>query len=229
MALAATRCGGNRNLLHRNFGLFKFDSNGNDRPVSLTIRNDAKRKSGKKSTMTIEKSRSIHPLDLENGWNRSGSDMGSVACEKLDEWMRDSVVEIVKYLREAPLIVHVYNKGRNDGVETEMVMEKTASAGDWAVAKGKWETGDAPSPEGLIFVEELGHGSNESEKEVTREWGVVLQGKGPKCPPACYLLKTSSVGSGSGCGLGLGCTHFCLVRVNSFRETAETQLRNCWL
>ncbi|XP_062092334.1 uncharacterized protein LOC133798145 [Humulus lupulus] len=247
MASAATRCGGNRSLLDQKFGLFEIQSNRNDRPCSLAIRNHARGITGKKliaTTTSLEKNRSTHPVTchpqsvgIESGWNCSGTE--AVAYEKLDEWMRDSVVEIVKNLREAPLMLHVYNKEKeteNDGVESKMVMEKAASAGDWAVAKDKWEAGDAPLPEGLIFVEELGDDSERHEEEendslegMTRAWGVVIQGKGVECPPACYLLKTSTAGAGLDCGLGFGCTHFCLVRVNSFRETAESQLRNCWL
>lgn len=269
MASAATRCGvsSNHNLL------FQIQPNQNHAfPCSLTVQNHARGKIGKKKVsaalmMALEVNRSTRPVtrsesvDLESGWNRSGS-TEPVVYEKLDEWMRESVVEIVKNLREAPLLVHVYDneveeaEARNDGVESRMVMEKAAAEEGWAAAKGKWETGEAPLPQGLIFVEELGAAESKRHEEaqndnvkdvaaeskrheeepnddvkdgVTRAWGVVIQGKGSECPPACYLLKTSTAGSGSGCGLGLGCTHFCLVRVNSFRETADSQLRNCWL
>ncbi|KAF1893539.1 hypothetical protein Lal_00002029 [Lupinus albus] len=63
----------------------------------------------------------------------------------------------------------------------------------------------------------------------TRVWGVVVQGKGFGCDPICYLLKTCGVGSGPEMGLGLCSTHFCLVRVNSFKEMVQSQLKNCWL
>ncbi|CAI0459206.1 unnamed protein product [Linum tenue] len=64
------------------------------------------------------------------------------------------------------------------------------------------------------------------EEEATKAWGIVVQGKGAECGPVCYLLKTSRVGSS---GLGLCCTHFCLMRVKGFRESAKSQLKNCWL
>ncbi|PON34955.1 hypothetical protein PanWU01x14_340130 [Parasponia andersonii] len=249
MASTATRCCGGNNLLDRRFGNLRILSNQNARPRSLMIRNShtsgriGRKISAAMTTMEVNRPTPavtrFGPEEVETGgeWNRSGSP-DAVVYEKLDEWMRESVGEIVKNLREAPLMVHVYNEARSDdGVEARMVMEKAAEAEDWAVARGKWEAGVAPMPEGLIFVEELGNDPERHEEDqndsvdggATRAWGVVIQGKGVECPPACYLLKTSTAVSGSGWGLGFGCTHFCLVRVNSFRETADSQLRNCWL
>lgn len=197
--------------------------------------------------MTMERKRNapapMFPLesgDVESG-RSSGGGAEAVAYEKLDEWMRESVVDIVKNLREAPLMVHLYGKkeerGQNYGLSGRMVVQKAVAEEDWDVAMGKWEAADSPMPEGLIFVEKLAEQQQEEENDigeaeadgVTRAWGVVIQGKGAECPPACYLLKTSTAMAGSGFGLGLGCTHFCLVRVNGFWETAESQLKNCWL
>ncbi|KAM7499448.1 hypothetical protein LguiA_023862 [Lonicera macranthoides] len=143
--------------------------------------------------------------------------------QKLDEWMRDSVVEIVKNLKQAPLLVQIY-ANHNDGL-TKVETEK-AIAENWANVNREWTEGDRPSPDGIILVEELEEEEEMTEEE-TRAWGVVIQGKvGEKeRVPACYLLKTSRVGS----GLGLFCTHFCLVRVKSFRETAASQFKDCWL
>lgn len=153
----------------------------------------------------------------------------------IDEWMRDSVVEIVKNLREAPLLVHVYSDG--DGSARRLRTEK-AAAENWLTMKNEWENGTTPKPEGVIFVEQLREDGGVVEEEasststdfgraseITRAWGVVVQGRGENCGPACYLLKTSRAGA----GLGLCCTHFCLVKVKSFRETAEAQFKNCWL
>ncbi|XP_061998159.1 uncharacterized protein LOC133715619 [Rosa rugosa] len=164
------------------------------------------------------------------GRERSGT---ASAYEKVDEWMRDSVTEIVKNLREAPLLVHVYGREEKRRMETEKKVEEE----NWDALKGKWEAGEAPLPEGVIFVEELMDDGEVDGKEdsgidgITRAWGLVVQGKGEECGPACYLLKTSrvNVGSGYGLGMGMGCTHFCLVRVKSFRETAQSQLKNSWL
>jgi len=165
----------------------------------------------------------------------------------IDEWMRNSVVEIVKNLREAPLLVQVYSDGDGDGngngIATRLRTEKAAPE-DWLTIKTDWENGTTPKPEGVIFVEQLRDEEavavaveEESEtstdfggkSEITRAWGVVVQGRGENCGPACYLLKTSRVGAGPGTGLGMCCMHFCLVKVKSFRETAEAQFKNCWL
>jgi hypothetical protein len=142
--------------------------------------------------------------------------------EKLDDWMRDSVVEIVKNLKQAPLLVQIY-ANNNDG-STKVETEK-AVAENWANVNREWSDGDKPSPDGIILVEEL-EDENDTEEE-TRAWGVVIQGKGVEKEkgPACYLLKTSRVGS----GMGSFCTHYCLVKVKSFRKTAVSQFMDCWL
>lgn len=155
----------------------------------------------------------------------------SSSSDKLDGWMRDSVAEIVKNLRDVPLFVHIYSKKNSDAGTTLLKTERALSEEDWPLIKGKWEKGEATAPEGIILVEELKDkkGLKEQEGEgrqtSTKAWGVVVQGKGEDCGPACYLLKTCKVRS----GLGLACTHFCLMRVKSFRETAHSQLTNCWL
>ncbi|GMH05026.1 hypothetical protein Nepgr_006866 [Nepenthes gracilis] len=146
--------------------------------------------------------------------------------EKFDRWMRDSVVEIVKNLPEAPLFVHVYGGGAGTTMKTEK-----AVADDWARIEGRWKRGEEPSPEGIILVEELKEEKGNSDEgegqigESTKAFGVLLIGKGEGGGAASYLLKTDRVGS----NLGLFCTHFCLARVKSFRETAASQFKNCWL
>ncbi|TYG35748.1 hypothetical protein ES288_D13G007500v1 [Gossypium darwinii] len=147
-----------------------------------------------------------------------------IPYEKMDGWMRDSVAEIVKKLPESPLLIHVYSE--------DATMETTAVEENWVSMKQKWKKGERAMPDGVIFVDQI-----QAVEEGT--WGIVVQskseeeddgcGSGPgsePVPPACYLLKTTSeVGS----GLGLRCTHFCLVKVSSFRESAFSQLKNCWL
>ncbi|KAK9741855.1 hypothetical protein RND81_03G134100 [Saponaria officinalis] len=150
-------------------------------------------------------------------------------AEKFDRWMKESVGEIVKNLREAPLFVHVYG---GDEPDTRLKTEK-AVAEEWAQLKGKWVKGEEPSPEGIILVEELMEGEIEINEEKdgqsdesTKAWGVLIQGKGEEGGVACYLLKTSRVGCGN---LGLFSTHYCLVKVTNFRESARSQLTKCWL
>ncbi|KAE9587302.1 hypothetical protein Lalb_Chr23g0272221 [Lupinus albus] len=175
-------------------------------------------------------------LDNRKKYSSGGANDAIEAQERLDEWMRESVVEIVKNLKEAPLLVQVYTKNKNGEGETSISTEKKVVVEDWPEVKERWEAGETPVPDGVIFVEEIGSdedpengGAGNGEERTTRVWGVVVQGKGVGCEPVCYLLKTCRVGSGPGIGLGLCSTHFCLVKVQSFRETAQSQLKNCWL
>ncbi|KAE9587300.1 hypothetical protein Lalb_Chr23g0272201 [Lupinus albus] len=175
-------------------------------------------------------------FDNRKSYSTGGTKDVIEAQERLDEWMRESVVEIVKNLKEAPLLVQVYtkNKNKNGEGETSISTEKKVVVEDWLEVKERWEAGETPMPEGVIFLEEIGSdekpedgGAGDGEERTTRVWGVVVQGKGVGCEPVCYLLKTCRVGSGP--GSGLYSTHFCLVRVKSFLETAQSQLKNCWL
>ncbi|XP_019200344.1 PREDICTED: uncharacterized protein LOC109193963 [Ipomoea nil] len=169
----------------------------------------------------------------------AGGGGDKIVAEKLDRWMRGSVAEIVKNLTRAPLLVQVYSDG-GGGEEDAEVRAERAVVEEWPAVKGEWESGERRSPDGLIFVEELRDDAvNDEEEEkfdgvnsqanetVTRAWGIVVQGRGAECGPVCYLLKTSKVGAGI--GMGAFCTHFCLVRVKSFRESAFCQFKNCWL
>lgn len=149
--------------------------------------------------------------------------------EKTDSWVHDSVTEIVKNLKQAPLLVQIFAEsdgGNADGrvkIQTEKAVEK-----NWAGLKGDWGSGESRSPDGLIFVEELELDCEdgdfaEEEEGVTRAWGMVVQGK---CGYACYLLKTNKVCAGMGLGF---CTHFCLMRVSNFRDSAFEQFKDSWL
>jgi hypothetical protein len=155
-----------------------------------------------------------------------------VSREKLDEWLRDSVVEIVKNLRESPLLVHLYAEANGALTTTATSPE----AEDWPALEGRWDRGEERTPEGVILVEKLADDEVADQElegddyggacgESTRAWGIVAQGRGTDCSPVCYLLKTTRVGS----GMGTVCTHFCLVKVKSFRETTVSQLNNSWL
>lgn len=140
--------------------------------------------------------------------------------DRIDEWMRESVTEIVKKLPESPLLVQVYSD--ESGISAATVMEK-AEEDQWVLVKEKWEKGEMPMPDGVIFVEKID--DDQGGEELSKAWGIVVQQQG-RGNQSCYLLKTNRVGSGIG---GLCCTHFCLVKVKSFRETAASQLKNCWL
>ncbi|KAI5405264.1 hypothetical protein KIW84_052158 [Lathyrus oleraceus] len=179
-------------------------------------------------------------------WTRSKARKGRVSArgggksdavqaqERLDRWMRESVVDIVKNLKDAPLLVQVYSKRK--GETATIATEKAVMVEDWETVKERWQAGESPMPEGVIFVEELGEdeaaeedGGRGLQERTTKVWGIVVQGKGVGCGPVCYLLKTSRVGAGPGSGMSVFSTHFCLVRVKSFRETAQSQLKNSWL
>nr|KAJ0187873.1 hypothetical protein LSAT_V11C900481100 [Lactuca sativa] len=147
------------------------------------------------------------------------------ASEKLDEWMRISVTEIVKNIKQAPLLVQIYADG-------EVEMKKSPAAKDWRnVVKHR-----SSSLEGVILVEELQENADQVDSDVkleeedgTKAFGVLIQGKIKgidQCKSTCYLLKTSSVNGG---GMGHFCTHFCLMKVQSFHENAFSQFSNCWL
>ncbi|KAL3503923.1 hypothetical protein ACH5RR_033764 [Cinchona calisaya] len=127
---------------------------------------------------------------------------------KLHQWVKDSVVEIVNNLDEAPFLVHIYPDGEEASAstgKTRLVSEK-AAAENWPVIKGRWG-GESPTPSGIILVEEMNsseeagldgenlgstNSDNKSCSSSTKLWGILIQGKGLSCP-ACYILKTSRV------------------------------------
>ncbi|CAH8360374.1 unnamed protein product [Eruca vesicaria subsp. sativa] len=168
------------------------------------------------------------PVKLERTNNGGGS---VVSREKIEQWLRESVVEIVKNLRETPLLMHLYAEA-NGGLSTATTTSLEAE--DWEGRVGKWSRGEERTPEGVIFVEKLKDDDEDDDGHDdgykgggggTSAWGIVAQGRGTECGPVCYLLKTTRVGS----GMGTVCTHFCLVKVKSFRETGLSQLNNSWL
>lgn len=196
---------------------------------SFPINRDGNHRSSVR-TISASMTEAVSEIEKQRGRRRSGGggDRRAVeaAREKLDRWMKESVTEIVKNLSQAPLLVHLYTGDNEEG--TVVVMK----AEEWATVKGRWERGEAEMPEGIVFVEQLGAaeencGCGYYGGDGTHAWGLVVQGKGVECGPVCYLLKTTRVGSES--GLGMRSTHFCLAKVSSFRESSESQLRNCWL
>ncbi|CAF2112176.1 hypothetical protein Bca4012_095426 [Brassica carinata] len=175
-----------------------------------------------KISMTMSMADMAPPVKI--GERKRGGSV--VSREKIEEWLRASVVEIVKNLRESPLLVHLYAEA-NGGLSTTA---KNPEAEDWKAMVGRWGRGEERTPEGVIFVEKLADDENDHDgynggEGATSAWGIVAQGRGTDCGPVCYLLKTTRVGS----GMGTVCTHFCLVKVKSFRETALSQLNNSWL
>eukprot|EP00262_Sarcandra_glabra_P016509 TRINITY_DN5410_c0_g1_i1.p1 TRINITY_DN5410_c0_g1~~TRINITY_DN5410_c0_g1_i1.p1 ORF type:complete len:226 (+),score=22.36 TRINITY_DN5410_c0_g1_i1:125-802(+) len=151
-----------------------------------------------------------------------------VSPDKLDQWMQDSVSEIVRNIAEAPFLVHVYSENdANESSSSSTVLEREiAMAEIWPRILMRWEKG-GQIPDGVILVEELKDEEEESDggddsnvgSRSSRSWGIVVQGRGVDCA-SCYILKTTRVEY---------CTHFCLVRADCFGESPELQMRNCWL
>lgn len=221
---------GNNSFVRNHVGKWSIENRCNNR--SVVIGDQSRSRGGRKGRISATTA-SLKPTWKYEGGG-GGKDKGHRndavdASERLDEWMKDSVGEIVKNLREAPLLVQVYPKKKGNGGEmTALRTEKKAVGDDWPVVMEKWESGETPLPEGVILVEELAEEGEEGRERTTKAWGIVVQGRGAGSAPVCYLLKTSRVGSGPGMGT-CSCTHFCLVRVKSFRETVKSQLKNCWL
>ncbi|ESW08419.1 hypothetical protein PHAVU_009G044100 [Phaseolus vulgaris] len=217
-------CAGNSRIA-ANFGIRSRSGLAIQPPCSVAIARSTA-KAGRISAEMATERASVTSVELP-GKRKAGANDAVEGHERLDRWMKESVVDIVKNLREAPLLVQVYPKLGAAATTTE----KRVLVEDWPAVKERWEKGESPMPEGVIFVEELeGDDAEEGSGErTTRAWGVVVQGKGVGCGPVCYLLKTCRVGSGPGNGMGVCSTHFCLVKVKDLRERVQSQLKNCWL
>lgn len=143
--------------------------------------------------------------------------------EELERWVKGSVEEIVKNLEgdSSPLVVEVYAGGSGSDCKAQFKAEK-AVPDEWAALREELER---KCPDGLIFVEQLGDSEDDDVDGVDRCWGIVIQGR--DCTPVCYLLKTCR--AVAAVGMEFSCTHFCLVKVKSFRESAFGQFKNSWL
>ncbi|KAJ4970452.1 hypothetical protein NE237_003551 [Protea cynaroides] len=157
---------------------------------------------------------------------------GEISSETLDVWMRNSVSEIVKKIEEAPFLVHLFASNKNGKTEVTQLDREKAVADDWPYIKRRWEEKEKCStPDGIMLIEELKDENEEDEQgrrgdeSSKKAWGIVIQGKGMNCSPACYILETCRVGSPS---IGF-CTHFSLVKAKFNGETALQQMKNSWL
>ncbi|KAJ4822116.1 hypothetical protein Tsubulata_002841 [Turnera subulata] len=79
----------------------------------------------------------------------------AVVYERMDQWMRDSVGDIVKNLKEAPLLVQVYSNGEDQGRRPKLETERAVEEEDWPTTIERWQKREARLPEGVIFVERL--------------------------------------------------------------------------
>ncbi|KAK4773383.1 hypothetical protein SAY87_028402 [Trapa incisa] len=239
MALLGIRCGGGLSScsFRRYVGVF----NAQMEPFSLVISNHSRPLAGiegisisSTSTRSHQKFRSLE-IGTEVMEDRKGVS-GAVPDRRLDEWMNASLRHVVKSLREAPLFVQVYERNQGRDRFINLKTETEVGADYWDVVRVKWEGGEMPEPEGLMFVEELFDDDKEKPEEarlddttgdgVDQMWGILVQSKGSGySTAACYLLKTTRVSS----GLGFCAVHCHLMKVRNFKEKAKTQLNKSWL
>ncbi|KAI0493412.1 hypothetical protein KFK09_023528 [Dendrobium nobile] len=155
-----------------------------------------------------------------------------ITPQKLDDWMRESVGEIVRNIGKAPFLVRIFSDESESKQISSMIEKEDATAESWLGIKKRWEQ-ESSVPDGVILVEEL-NAEEDEEGDVAASneeggdrsnvrWGVVIQGRGMDCS-ACYILDTSKVRSSMGF-----CTHFCLVRAKCFGDPVGVQLKNAWL
>ncbi|KAJ8498324.1 hypothetical protein OPV22_008876 [Ensete ventricosum] len=155
----------------------------------------------------------------------------SVTPEKLDQWMRESIGEIVRNVGEEPFLMRIFSVGGAPGVRLE---SEAALPESWPRIKKRWNR-ESRTTDAIILVEVLEQeeesGAVAEEATATccvaggarRTLGLVVQGRGMDSP-ACFILDTTRVKS----SLGF-CTHFCLARAKCFGEPVHVQLRNAWL
>ncbi|XP_078446939.1 uncharacterized protein LOC144715809 [Wolffia australiana] len=148
---------------------------------------------------------------------------------KLDQWVQESIIEIVRHIGEAPFLVHVFSNGVSPSSSPAglRLQREAASAESWPAIQERWRSAAAPPPDGVILVEELaaedGGGGAAAAAAASKTWGVLVQGRGVDCA-SCYILRTCRVRSSAGF-----CTHFCLAKAKCFGDTAAAQLRSSWL
>ncbi|XP_071711844.1 uncharacterized protein [Rutidosis leptorrhynchoides] len=158
--------------------------------------------------------------DYYNEYNDRTSIESPRVSETLDELMQNSVTEIVKNITQAPLLVQIYSDG-------QVTTEKSPAENNWRNVDKQRSA--------VIVVKELQQDSDPVHEysgdvfDGAKAFGVLIQGriKGrDECKSRCYLLKTSSVNGGE---LGHICTHFCLMKVQSFHKSVFEQFNDCWL
>lgn len=165
----------------------------------------------------------------------------AIAPEKLDEWMNESICEIVKSIGEAPSLFHIFSgaaAGAGDGdraagsstspspSSSSLRLEREPALADkWPHITRGWDEGK-PIPDGILLVEAIEAGDMEVRQDGAngiRTWGLLIQGRGMDCA-SCYLLKTCRVQGPAGF-----CTHFNLIKAQCFGDPAEVQFKKAWL
>ncbi|KAG6471733.1 uncharacterized protein LOC122028785 [Zingiber officinale] len=148
--------------------------------------------------------------------------------EKLEQWIMDSIGEIVRNIENEPFLMHIFSDcGGASGLR---LVKEEAFPERWPRIKKRWER-TRSAPDAVILVERLeGDGEDEEDSAIGaggcdshETWALVVQGRGMDCA-ACYILNTTRVMSAVGF-----CTHFCLVRAQCFGDPVHVQLMNAWL
>ncbi|KAL4186031.1 hypothetical protein AMTRI_Chr09g12200 [Amborella trichopoda] len=171
------------------------------------------------------------PLSLTTNTtdNRKHKNQVPVSYEDLDQWMVDSIPEIVRNIGKVPFLIYVYSPMDGEGRRWQEIV----GVDSWnEIRRSLNERG----PDGIILVEELLNKQDDDDAQgpvegacstSTKLWGLLIQGRGAddSCSSSCcYILKTTRICSTVGF-----CTHFCLAKAKCFGEAASLQLRNSWL
>lgn len=170
-------------------------------------------------------------------------------AEKLDQWMKQSIIEIVKHIQDAPFLHYVFDIEQSPSARR---WQKVPASTNYISQEQEQEQEQEESwgilrncitricPDGMIYVQKLNseckcencntaiarRGSeSELEQSSTELWGLVIQGRGggfSGC--SSYILKTTQIVSPNGCW-----TQFSLVRAKCFCECPSTQFIRSWL
>lgn len=165
--------------------------------------------------------------------------------EKLDQWMKQSIIEIVNHIQDAPFVHYVFDKksplpGRWQKVPAIYISREGGRAEEsWGILRNYIAN---ICPDAMIYVQKLnseckckycsahgysrrGSGEGEQEEGSTDMWGLIIQGRGGgvSCC-ASYILKTTRFVSANGCW-----TQFSLVKAKCFGECPCTQFIRSWL
>ncbi|KAH9314248.1 hypothetical protein KI387_022875 [Taxus chinensis] len=181
----------------------------------------------------------------EDGVMSSSDSTRCTYQNKLEEWVHDSLIEIVKHIQEAPFLHYVYDKKSHSvKIQRQRVLEDMfGSPISWDGIRNSLRD---VCPDAMIFVQRLDGDSkcrhcnvsctdgqdyvysSGMERQVLDEqgrthlWGLLVQGRGVGVH-ACYILKTTQVVSHVGF-----CTHFSLIRAKCFGPSPDTQLEDSW-
>ncbi|CAA7405732.1 unnamed protein product [Spirodela intermedia] len=214
---------------HRRRWWLSLRSGKRESPAAVIAGRGACYASAVPSRTSLGKGRCSEERDDESG-NREAA-----SSEKLDEWMRESVVEvrpaagILLVRRSNELIMAVLPSPGNFYFSPTPLQMEAASAESWPAIRRKWDRGAARPPDGIVLVEELAGDVENSdapaeERGWSKTWGVPVQARGQDTSAACYILRTCRVPSAAGHS-----THFCLARAKCFGDADDAQLREVWL